>query len=753
MHRRLELLFALLPLSISQAPQAGGRGGADPSPDAIRMGSPAALPQTSREGMWPAPTAEDWKLPCLIVWQRTFDDAVRVAKTTGKPILVCVNMDGEIASEHYAGVRYRREETARLYDPYVCVIASVYRHTPRDHDEEGLRVPCPRFGGVTCGEHIAIEPLLYDRYFGGKRIAPRHIMLELDLEPTYDVYYAWDTDTIFRALREGVVDRPPPRPTGDRPLLERTASPDVVDRIAVETAYRDGTKEVRRSLLEATLVHKDVEEIDLLRQAIFGFDVELARIARRALAGCETEAAVDLIAEALKQPMEPAEREALLLATARLGEKFPRARTLAAVHQGLALTSSAVDVAQWAKAIEQDPGVAARGSYESAARLESVVKASEARPDDAPAKLELAESFLARAQAEGTEPRFAKAFLEDARKSALDAERLGEKGWRLDALLAVAADALGDRQESLRRAQAAIERGMPPPVAEESGRSGANGIAVLALFAQSRQRAIARAYREKSAWPPQWLTDIHAAYAVLARHPLGTDAHGAAHFDFLRWLGATPKASEVLEEGLARFPDSGPLHERLRGKLLWEKGPDGLEAGYAERLQRKDAPDLLGWYAGYASIVAAEAHRRAAAPEKARAAYDRAIQRFLDVAAKRPDCSENAGIQRALATAGRARLELEAGDLAAASTDVRASFTIAPGAAATRDGLGISPVETAKMLVAKLAAERKDALRAEVEQALSALAPELLELPPNERGIPVDVPPDRGEGRSERRPR
>ena len=110
MLRTTAILLALLPSPVVQQ----GGGGADPSPDAIRMGSPRSMSQTaSRESLWPAPTAEDWKLPCLVPWQRTFDDAVRVAKATGKPILVCVNMDGEIASEHYAGVRYRQPDIAR----------------------------------------------------------------------------------------------------------------------------------------------------------------------------------------------------------------------------------------------------------------------------------------------------------------------------------------------------------------------------------------------------------------------------------------------------------------------------------------------------------------------------------------------------------------------------------------------------------------------------------------------------------------
>ena len=86
---------------------------------------PAARPPVNREQMWFAPTAEDWKKPCLIAWQRNFEDAIAVSRETGKPILVCVNMDGEIASEHYAGVRYRQPEIAKLYEPYVTVIASV----------------------------------------------------------------------------------------------------------------------------------------------------------------------------------------------------------------------------------------------------------------------------------------------------------------------------------------------------------------------------------------------------------------------------------------------------------------------------------------------------------------------------------------------------------------------------------------------------------------------------------------------------
>jgi len=306
---------------------AQGGGGA-PSPDATKQGSPRALPQNAtRESMWPAPTAEDWKKPCLVHWQRTWDDAVEVSKESGKAILVCVNMDGEVASEHYAGIRYRDPSIVALYEPYVCVIASVYRHNPRDYDEQGRRILCPRFGTVTCGEHIWIEPLLFEKYFEGKRIAPRHIMVELDQKEVYDVYYAWDTQTIFTALKTGIANRPPPPEITrlDRPLEEKVTSRESGDRAAVEEAYLAGTPEQRRELLRIVVAHPTATSTDLLRLAIHGLDLEMARLARKSLAQSSDPSAIDLILDALRVPLDAAERDALVAALARIGESSPRA--------------------------------------------------------------------------------------------------------------------------------------------------------------------------------------------------------------------------------------------------------------------------------------------------------------------------------------------------------------------------------------------------------------------------------------------
>jgi hypothetical protein len=752
-YRSAAVLLALIPIAFAPAARAQDaqppQGGAPP-----RGGG--APPGLDREAMWPAPTAEDWKRPCLITWQRSFEDALAVSRETKKPILVCVNMDGEIASEHYAGIRYRQPDIARLYEPYVTVIASVYRHTPRDHDEEGRRILCPRFGTVTCGEHIAIEPGLFEQFFDGRRIAPRHIGVELDSAEMYDVYYAWDTDTIFNSLREGIANRPPPPPPlarGDRPLLERVASPDIADRTAVEQAYVRGDKALRRSLLEAALRIREVDQLELLRLALFGFDVDLARIARRVLAQSKSESAIDLIREALRVPMEPGEREALITALDRLGETWPRARTLAAVHRGLEQASGSVDVTAWAEELGGEPAPDTPADRQAlASALEARDAASRERSYDPAARLELAEAYLslaADAAARNTAARdrvereHAKLLLEDAHRAALRAEALGASGWRVDAAVAQAAYELGDVDQAYKRAERAVAA-MPAGSGERSA------MAALALFAQSRQRAIARAVRAKETWPAEWLTDVHAAYSVLARHPLGTDAQVAAHQDFLRALGASAAADEALDAGLRRFPESWLLHDRLRGRILAEKGAAGLEPAYEAMLRAEGASPNLEWFAGYASMVAAEFHRRAAGEGETLAAYERAIAHYERWIEANAESRATADHYVALALAGRARLALERGDHAAALDEILASFERRPEAAASLDGLGIHPVGTAQMLMARLK-DAGDAERAaRLQAALDALDPALLELPAFEREGPGDGARGRGGRRRDR---
>ncbi len=724
--RAVTLLVALA-LSGAAAPAQDG-GSSDPSPG---TGGPRTPPQGSaREAMWRAATAEEWKKPVLVTFQRTWEDALAVAQEEGRPLLICVNMDGEIASEHYAGIRYRDPETAALYTPYVCVIASVYRHNPRDHDDAGNRIPCPRFGSVTCGEHIAIEPPLYEKYFDGRRIAPRHILVEVggekDMKESFDVYYANDTASVFKAITDGAAGRPAPREVvrGDRPVVERVASRHVADRAAVEEAWREGDAERRRALLEAAAKHPEAAPLELQRLALFGLDPALASEARRSLATADSAEALPLIADALRAPMKGEDRDALLGALDRMSEKSPKARWLSVVHRGISGRSETVDLDAWS-----GPGTGATYPAAPGAGEKPGAGTGEAgeEADDGPANLARAEGFLRQAMEargeSGPQRRagetFARLLFVDARRAALRAAERGEKGWRTDAVIAIAAYYDGDLEEAYRRAEPAV-KAMPP------GERGWNAWAALTIFAEARWKSIKAAVKEKRKWPSAWLADLNAAFTVLRRHPLGTDAQVAWHAELLSWLGFDDRAAAVIDEGLERFQGSEVLHARIRKRVLEKETPARLEAVYAAMMKREGRPRGLEAFAAVASTEAADTMRRLGSLKEAYDAYGRAVE-YLDLAlADDPFRREEFDGAASLCLAARARLAFMGDDDEGALREILASFERRPEAAGDRDGAGITPGETAQVLLHRLKERKKEAEAKRLEAAMGALDPELL---------------------------
>jgi Arc/MetJ family transcription regulator len=717
---RTRLLLSLVVSWISEA--ATGQEGV-PAPQGL-------VP----EQMWFAPTAADWQKPVAIRWQRTWDDAVRLSQQTKRPILVCVNMDGEIASEHYAGVRYRDPELAKLWEPYVCVIASVYRHTPRDHDDEGRRIPCPRLGHVTCGEHMAMEPIVYEKFLDGKRISPRHIMVELDGSEVYDVFYTWDTQSVFDTLRDGIKNRKlqaPPIVKGDRSIREQLQSPDSADREAIESMFRAATPEQRQELMALALAEGERAPIELLRQAAWSLDPELVKQGRAGMLQAADPGTVELIADTLKAPLLAEERQALAQSLRRFAGSSVRAQSLAAAHSGLAGGSSAIDANSWSQ-------VLAGQSYASAAGADPATAATardEAlrdKPMDAAARLDVAESNLLQAfevtagAGRGSvrlAARQRELLLADASRHLDAAAAAGAAGWRPLALQALLCC---ERQQMPKAYELAIQAApLLPPDAP-----GRVAMEVLALFAAARQEAIVAAVRNKQDWDPAWMTDIHTTYSLLRQHPLGTDRQVAMHFDFLLFFGA-PDLDQLLQSGLERFPASALLHERWRQRLLEQRGPDGLEAAYAERLAATSVAPAEAWFAGYASLCAAEAHRRTSQPDAAAAAYGRGIGHFERYAAA--SGNGDGAHYVAMAHGGLARLCLQQDDLPGTFAALQRVFAIAPAAAAATDGLGITAMQTAEMLRGKALDRKDEALLLQLQAALQALPPEAFELPEYER--------------------
>jgi hypothetical protein len=259
-----------------------------------------------------------------------------------------------------------------------------------------------------------------------------------------------------------------------------------------------------------------------------------------------------------------------------------------------------------------------------------------------------------------------------------------------------------------------------------AGESSWNSMAVLTIFAEGRWMALKAAVKEKREWPSSWLTDLDAAYSALLHHPLSTEGQVAWHYDTMMWLGAKDRAARVIKAGVERFPDSPILHGKLRMRILRDRGVRELEAVYDEMLAKEDAPGNLYWYAGYASVVVADFHRRFNRRDDAVAALGRAIKRYEQAIEKNPKSKKSAEEQIALALAGRARLAYERGDDEAAVSDIVESFARSPGTAGTKDGVGITPAATAQMLLVRLIEEKKPDLIAKLETAIGKLDPALL---------------------------
>lgn len=141
-----------------------------------------------------------------ILWQRSLDDALAISNEQHRPLFVVINVDGESASDRIVTERYRDPNFVEVTRSFTCVVASISRHNPRDYDERGRRIPCPRLGEVTCAEHIALEPILFDRFLGGARIAPRHALIQPDKTKSFDLFEQWDWTALDQATREAAED-------------------------------------------------------------------------------------------------------------------------------------------------------------------------------------------------------------------------------------------------------------------------------------------------------------------------------------------------------------------------------------------------------------------------------------------------------------------------------------------------------------------------------------------------------------------
>jgi len=624
--------------------------------------------------------------PPLIAWQRNLTDAETLSRLTDKPLLLCVNMDAEPASDRFATQRYTSPEFAELAAHYVPLIISPTRHNPLDHDALGRRVVCPRFGVVICGEHIEADTDTYDKYMDGQRVAPRHIGVSAAGVFLFDRYLDQDISRVDEAMRRHAGG-------GERPeWLHLVSSRDAAKRAQLEDAYLAADTETRKHILEiAWISHAD--SIDLLRLGLAEEDPALRTRAARALGSVTTGDAALLALEGLNREHDAVARAALLESASRWVDRVAGVRTRLANLVALEARSSVVDGGRWRTdvatpqaAAPETPREADEALYE---RLEELGATIDSSPREAAPWMELAEVHFElgmRRLVAGQDPTF---HLVDARHAAERADRLGASPADVASLDARAAWWLGEPDDAFEQAGRALPAVLGRPASAEAGE-------VLAVFASSRAQRVYAA-QESNGWPREWLTDAHAAFSVLAFHPHGTADHARAHADLLGYVGAGALLGEILEVSLARFPTDARLHESFRGYVERTRGLLALDSSYGE-LAGKLPEDALAWFAGYAAFMVAEENRRQNDEAAADASYSRSIANFERSAALNAQFADSVDHYVALAMAGRARLAANAGELERAAELIVRALERRPSALEWPDGLEETPLMTLRLV-------------------------------------------------------
>ena len=659
-------------------------------------------PKSGRSGNWGVSRAERERAPAM-PWQRNLEDALALVEETGKPLLICVNIDGESASDNLAFGRYRDPEFAALADGFVCVLASPDEREPRARDDRGRRLPDRRFGRLLNSEHIDIEPGLYDRYFNGNRVAPRHVGVSPDGEVLFDLFLLTDLSAVDEKLRQhGLpMDARPVRPAAaSRSETELLESPDAADRAELERRFVQGDERTRTRLASLALSDaRRVQHPELLHLGL-----------RDASLGVRREAAWSLVRFPDRMPSElvtiawdvarshSALREPFIGALARaveLADVDERRTFLSQTLAALRVTDASGNADRWRALVAAERGGEWTGDVDRAGRaLETIEKALNGREDDPLlwSRLALARMNMARiALLDGGNPSF---FCQDAmdacdRALALDPEdgrALGAKAWA--SYLLSDLETAGELAE---RALARLDHHAALPLTAEVAR----------VRAQVATRAVYQAMGDApDAWDPATLRAALDAWELLAVHPTGTESDAQAHLQLLGSVGAFPPQLDVARQALARFPESSELHNWLRFLMLRDHGAEALEALYAEQLDaaREASPASFAWYAGLASLAAAERNVENRRTLEAREAYGRALAHLTASVEAEPDFATSAAHYQATALSGAARLLVEEGVLEPALEMSLEAARLAPESYDAKDALGKSLRDTVQVL-------------------------------------------------------
>lgn len=641
-----------------------------------------------------------------VEWQRSLADALAAQKATGLPLLIAVNMDGEAFNDRFAAETYRDARFVEWTRGYVCVVASPDRHTERDHDSLGRRVECPRFGGCTCSEHIAIEPELFTRWFGGNRNAPRHLAVGKDGKVRFDRFLDASMQTAIDAIRthRGTPKADVAMPTSPEALLLRR---DAAARRALEQRFLAADGAARRSLL-AMATKAATEPFDLLRLGLHDPDDATFTAAAAGLAQLADRSLRAELEDALARADDAAVRSALLARLAELGRDEPEVARLVA---NLAPSPAPATLPLPWSGPWREPAFAPGDRAAIEAELDRCEAFLRTTPKDDAMRLRLAIAQAAFAdvliEERGRNIEF---WFSDSTNNAARVEH-ATLHQETQALLAHVAYMTGD-EEAARRATSTAQ--VPVPGAREPDPWLASRMLERMLLATvNAVYADADGARQRNLRPE--LDHVVAALDLLLQRGSPKEQPALAGIGLLEFAGLRREPRLLLERLAAALQASPAVHERWRTRLLADLGAEALRQQYARFVTAARDQLTAQWFAGYAALLAAERHMQDHRLDVARAAYDEAIDRLARCTGVDETVTDSANHLAVLALAGRAHLRFAAGEAEAAVADLLRAADLRPESLDETDGLLRKPRAIAGRIERELTAQGQAELAAKLQ--------------------------------------
>jgi hypothetical protein len=726
----MRILRCTLPFILGLGPATAQSPGHAPESGAPRSGAPDAR---------------------QIHWQRSVDDALALAKATGRPLLLALNMDGESASDRIVYERYRDPAFVALTRRCVCLGASVFRHNARDHDDQGRRIPCPRFGCITCGEHMALEPPLFERWLGdGDRVAPRHALILPDGRKAWDLSLCFDMLDIDRALAKSL-EALPREANGGAPAAADwdalAAARDDDGRSRLEDALLRAPDETAlATALDAIARRGDAGAADALRLVAMQLPRRSEALRERfaaAVRALHVEAAAGAMLRdrlrllpAVPGTLDPAGAEQLLPLLADLDATTPASRTLLLAAQVLAEYGApaqaavaralpAADAEAVADALRRSGGPQPLGRLLAASNALLRAPGASARADavnagDAMPEAAVLEQTLTEVDAALHERRGDAGLLARYAKASLD---LGRR--RLEAQQKDAQILLDDAELHWRRALDSepahagwwIERARTAYFLQHFADEVQFGLRALALATGGADGARALAALGPSAPDDaaatealRWVGDgsmrqlgsgaCREAAAELTAIAQGLRALGAvaaspranandwsAFASFAGVLGLWREQLAIAFAGARRLPAAPELRQAVF-EGAWRGGRVEVVPMLAASIEGDGAPNAdCAWFTGFAHLLAAEDRRRADDMFAALAECDRAAAGFARAQALEPGYAANCAQQLALTELDRGFAHARLGHHAAAADALVALVATKAPFAQLRDGL------------------------------------------------------------------